>query len=343
MNQHELNKTKLSILIPLYNVEKYIVECLDSILCQINNDCEVIVYDDASTDNSLLIVKSHPIAKIKNFTLAIGDCNKGLSFARNTLRSLSSGDYVWFMDSDDKLLKDSIEKVFSCLNSSNPDVLLFNFIAWYEPHLKHIFPVGDEKKTYDGTTGYHQTTPEKTFIALLNNGNLHAPAKIFNSKLFTKDTEFPVGRIFEDISVTPILASLSSTIYYIDEPLFAYRYRSGSIMRTMSLSQLIEPLKSTLDLRQRYENIHGPISIDVSNALTYFSSRQVRTAIKDAMKSPQKDDLPTVLNNILNTYYKIHSKNYIQIMKACIENGGLNFCYQLTRRLLQAKINSLKN
>ena len=114
----------LSIIIPVYNVEKYIYECLDSIIYQKNciNDCEIILVNDGSTDSSGDICKKYA-KKYKNIKY-LSKKNGGLSDARNFGIENASGNYIWFIDSDDYIQKDCISKIVKAIKEKKTDVIV---------------------------------------------------------------------------------------------------------------------------------------------------------------------------------------------------------------------------
>lgn len=322
MTKHDVKQhIKLSILVPSYNVEKYIEECLDSINKQITDDCELIIYDDASTDETLSIIKKHSITQINNFKLIIGLDNKGLSVARNNLKSLCSGDYIWFMDSDDIILDGSIKKTLQIINDYDVDIIFFNFIKWFELQTIEGNPAGKEIKTCSKQAGYYLTDKTTIFCEVLNNGNFQTPSKIYHKCLFIEGTEFPAGRIFEDITITPLLASLSKSFLYIDEPFYAYRQRSGSITSSMKPELEIEPLRSCNDLRRRYETIHGPLCKKTSKVIAYLAAKQTRAAIKGILKSDNKEKTSTLLNEVLFVFNETHKFTILYVMYISFTNG----------------------
>lgn len=204
---------KLSILVPSYNVEKYILECLASFEEQLSSQCEIIVYDDASTDKTVEIIKNSSIYKNPNFRLEASTKNKGISYARNTLLNISCGEYVWFFDSDDKVSNGAIEKILVTIISSDVDTVFFNFNYWHESSSILIPCKRVEQQPYIGAAGKQTTDHVNAFAASLRSGNLHAHSKVYRRDLFAGETDFPVGQIFEDISVVPLLASLSKSIF----------------------------------------------------------------------------------------------------------------------------------
>lgn len=118
---------KLSIIIPIYNVESYLKRCLDSIVNQNSNNIEVIMINDGSTDNGPIIAEQYS-RQYENFYL-INQENKGLSGARNTGISASKGDYLWFVDSDDYIANDAVDKILDAIEVSKADIIATNVVV----------------------------------------------------------------------------------------------------------------------------------------------------------------------------------------------------------------------
>lgn len=117
---------KLSVIVPVYNVEPFVRECLESIVSQPFRDLEVIVVDDASTDNSRHILAEYA-EREPNVTLIALDSNGGLGNARNVGLDAARGDYVLFVDSDDWLAPNSLAAIAERLDATTPDVLVFDY------------------------------------------------------------------------------------------------------------------------------------------------------------------------------------------------------------------------
>ena len=118
---------RLSILIPVYNVERYLGRCLDSVYRQLPADCEVVLVDDGSTDGSGAICDEYE-AKFASCTKVLHKTNGGVASARNTLLDSAQGRYVWFVDSDDFIENGSVEKIVSAVAACDePDVLSFAY------------------------------------------------------------------------------------------------------------------------------------------------------------------------------------------------------------------------
>ena len=134
---------ELSVIVPVYNCEKYLPACLDSLINQTYNDTEIICVNDGSKDNSLTILKDYE-NKDKRIKV-IDKPNGGVSSARNTGILASRGNYVTFIDSDDYLDLDLYEKCMQKIKSENADVLAFGLM--FEP--AHTYGTVVSDKTFD--------------------------------------------------------------------------------------------------------------------------------------------------------------------------------------------------
>ena len=124
-----MEKFELSIIIPCYNVEKYIDECINSVLEQDVNSYEILLINDGSTDNTLNILESYrKNSKIK----VINQQNGGLSKARNIGLLNAKGEYILFLDSDDFIEKKSLNKILEFIKKNSLDILAFNFFIYYD-------------------------------------------------------------------------------------------------------------------------------------------------------------------------------------------------------------------
>ena len=124
-----MNKPRISIIIPVYNVENHIQKCLDSLLCQTYQNLEIILIDDGSTDASPSICDRYA-NKYQNIT-CIHQNNKGASAARNRGKAIATGDYMHFLDSDDYMEPDSYEYMVSILNNEKVEVVGFEYFLTY--------------------------------------------------------------------------------------------------------------------------------------------------------------------------------------------------------------------
>lgn len=224
---------QLSIVIPLYNTEKYILQCLASIV-QSGVDpaiYEVIVVDDGSTDKSLSIVEDFSIDR-NNFRI-IKQQNQGVSRARMNGVSAAKGNYVWFIDSDDYLVAGAVNTVLQLLERyPQLDVLVIQMQLYDErTGEKRISPYAPAPESFISGKEYMQRTPL-----------IICPVQfIIRIKMFENpDIYFPEGLRHEDEYFSRVLQYNSETMYVSPELLYVYRQREGSYMQTPSIKALYD-------------------------------------------------------------------------------------------------------
>lgn len=212
----------VSIIIPVYNVENYLTECVNSVLAQTYKKLEIILIDDGSTDHSGKLCDSlqEKDARIK----VIHKSNGGLSDARNAGIESSSGEYLYFLDSDDVIAKKSIEILLDiCLKGDN-DIALAG--------VKMFKNSCGCEEVYGGTIEYLDTE-QIIGRMLIHDGYGHeAPGKLYHRKLWAHH-RFPKGKLYEDYATIYKVAGEARKGGVYSVPLYYYRMRDGSIMRTV--------------------------------------------------------------------------------------------------------------
>ena len=141
-----MNNIKLSIIIPVYNVKDYLRRCLDSVKAQMQEEVEVIIYDDASTDGSTEILKEY--FDNERWEFYRSDKNRGLSFARNEGMAHAHGEYVTFLDSDDKYCDSAVQTMLDAIKL-NKDIVQFQQIRYYEPINVYKIKYPNQRGSYD--------------------------------------------------------------------------------------------------------------------------------------------------------------------------------------------------
>lgn len=222
---------KLSVIIPVYNVENYIQECLDSLLKQQLEEVEVILVDDGSIDNSISLAKE----KIQNqphFQI-IHKKNGGLSDARNYGVQKSCGEYLFFLDSDDTIAEGTLKDIVQALKQENPDLLVFDMLFEWEN--------SDQKKVVPG-----YLAEQKDTVKALLRATPSACNKIFKRE-FILEHPFPYGMFYEDLATVPMIYTELGKVVYLNQPYYRYRQREGSIIYTFN--------KKTLDVFTCFDRI----------------------------------------------------------------------------------------
>lgn len=217
-----LGNPKISLIIPVYNVEKYIRETLESVLAQTFTDYEVIMVNDGSTDESLGILREYA-GKYDNFKL-INQENCGLSRARNVGVTESKGEYVAFLDSDDFLSPKFLEELYDAAVENNADISCCNYYLYYDKSGKKIYmPFTAKTGVYSNETAMKKLIMDTTFHFFMWN-------KLFKRDLFVKNNIIFYDMYFEDIAVCPQLFFFANKVAFVNKALYYYRRHRGSII-----------------------------------------------------------------------------------------------------------------
>ncbi len=222
--------TKVSVVIPVYNVEDYLEECLESIINQTLKDIEIICINDGSTDNSLKILEDYAEkdGRIKVYSQE----NSGLSASRNQGIKLSRGEYIYFIDSDDYLELETLQELYVMSKSLDLDILIFKLINFYD----------DTREKY--TTNYYEMSFLKPYEGKIFNFDtiggrildiaVSVPGKFFKKSLIFS-MKFPEGLIFEDNLFFAEAMLKAKNVSFLDKHFYNRRIRSGSITNTKTI------------------------------------------------------------------------------------------------------------
>ncbi|MBR5575241.1 MAG: glycosyltransferase [Alphaproteobacteria bacterium] len=217
---------KISIIVPVYNMEKYIARCIRTLTRQTLTDIEILLIDDGSTDNSLQIMQE--FADHDNRIKILQQKNLGPAAARNTGLDNATGKYLMFCDSDDGYKETMCQTMFDTIESQNVDVVCCHNFFNYEDGLDNYEKYRRTLNWYFNpkTSGRHKLTDKRivdTNVLLWN--------KIWKRELVTKHgIRFPTGHEHDDDTFWYQYAFVSREIYFLRTPLYYYFLRSGSIM-----------------------------------------------------------------------------------------------------------------
>ena len=215
-----MNHPKISIIIPVYNVEKYLRECLDSVVNQTFSDLEIICVDDGSTDSSGAILEEYA-AKDSRFVV-LHQSNAGQSTARNKGLDIVSGEYILFVDSDDKIALDTIEKTYEAARISASELVLF-----------YMYLDNSVSKSIQAPCSIDEPVKDllsKTKLAFFQGPG---PCKWLWKKSFLDKLRlrFIEGIKFEDVPFVLDAALHSNSISVIPGMLYYYRIHDGTTTR----------------------------------------------------------------------------------------------------------------
>ncbi len=245
MKNNSLN-VKLSIIIPVYNTEKFLETCIESILRQNYTNWEIILINDGSTDNAGALCDRY--SKQDNRILVIHQANSGLSAARNVGICHSTGDYVMFVDSDDWIADNCLEAIATIIEKQFPDIVIGKFTCMPEtgaPVLK------DSDFIAEKVNGKNQS--ELLEYLRLSGMYFVAWRYIIKRTLLTENSLYFFAGIFhEDEEWTPRLLCTGNSFYLYEIPFYCYRTRAlGSIMSKIGPKHIKDKLL-IVDSLERY-------------------------------------------------------------------------------------------
>ena len=219
--------TKISIIIPVYNVAPYIKKCVESVLHQTYMDIEIIVINDGSPDDSMSVLEQ--FKDMDERLRIISWPNHGVSAARNLGIEIATGGFVFFLDGDDWLENNCIERLVCEQNRENSDVVVGNYHRFRDSTGSFLVHVPKEKyftKSYtpaEWFRDYEDSTEALLFTIVCG--------KLYRKALF-RNVRYPEGIRMEDAYTTYLTYLLADRITFINEPLYIYRINENSIMRS---------------------------------------------------------------------------------------------------------------
>lgn len=247
-------KPLVSVIVPVFNVEKYVGQCIKSIYNQTYTKLEIILVNDGSTDGSLSICQKW--AKKDRRIKIIEEKNSGLSAARNNGLTVASGQYVLFVDSDDWIAEKAVEKMVHAFCKYDADMVTCQF--FYCGATSHI--------SFKLSTQVEILNKEEYVKELLKDNKItaHIWRKMFKKELMPQHP-FWEGHMFEDIAAMPELVNNCNKFVLLSDPLYYYRSRSSSFTRTQSKLNYIEQYKSTQKALRLYKDMNLNINDEIAN------------------------------------------------------------------------------
>lgn len=219
----------VSVIIPVYNVEQYLPECLESVFAQGFDSMEILCVEDCSEDGSLEILKKYA-QKDHRVRIIRHNQNRGLSAARNTGLENATGKYVFFVDSDDFLEKNAIQLLYHEAEEKEADIVYFNYIKFCDENSADVVISKTLQHSYDGIY-----TGREFFCATMQNNEFEVMAwrQFFRRDFLEKNQiRFLEGIYHEDNLFSFYAAIEAQRVCNLNDVLYHYRQRENSIMRT---------------------------------------------------------------------------------------------------------------
>lgn len=285
-----------SVIVPVYNVADYLPMCMESLLVQKCAEWEIILVDDGSTDGKCPSLCDEYAAAHPDLVRVIHQENGGLGAARNTGIEAARGDYLLFVDSDDTLEPQTLERLSAWVKETGADMIVF--------HYCYVTDAGElaGEPRLSAVTGAPTTLAEEPRLLL---DSPSACFRLWKRELFGDGKiRFP-GRVwYEDLCTTPKALLRAGRIVQIPDSFYRYLLRPGSIMRNDQLRRNLEILNALETVRTCYEQEHA---LDRFRPwLTYLAVDSVLAAARRVLTvDPGADYLPEFLN-----YVKQHYPDY---------------------------------
>lgn len=214
------NKFLFSIIVPVYNTEKYIEKCLTSIQMAMDTDCEVIIVNDGSTDNSEKKIKEFTNKlpeKYKENFVYIKKENKGLADTKNVGIEAARGEFISVVDSDDYITDDFY-------------TIARKYVKDYDIIVYDLYVVFEKNSLWNYTSRACRDDKKEYLVGLLNGAMSGSSCNKIIKKELYNDYKFPVGKQYEDVAVTPFILTDAEKIKYVPYPLYYYLQREKSIV-----------------------------------------------------------------------------------------------------------------
>ena len=304
----------VSIIVPVYNVEEYLSDCIHSLVTQTYQNIEIILIDDGSTDSSSEICDN--ISSKDSRVVTVHKKNEGVAAARNTGVNLSKGDFITFVDADDFILPNMCQDLVKIMTENELDMISFNHEKITE-QAKDALPtnIGTGKiikmHTYDAAVHY-----------LYGRYFTHSPwGKLFKRNIVI-NIPFPKGMLAEDFAIMYKLIENCENLAYYDKPLYMYRIRKGSIMTSKSLKLAIDTYHITCEKRNHDLQLYMAHKVAIE---TGYVNCLLKTYVR--LYKEQSPHSRILLSNIDKQLREIQGKDIRFISRSVL------FLYRLNKSL----------
>lgn len=319
----------ISVIVPIYNVEKYLDRCVDSIINQTYKNLEIILVDDGSPDNCPQICDDY--AKKDSRIKVVHKENGGLSDARNVGMEVATGEYVSFIDSDDYVSLDFYETLFQTMIDNDSDIVECSVVKFYEDNNFDEYSDDLKVTNYDTLYGLEGLINENPF-------KQHVWNKLYKSSV-ALDIPYAVGKLNEDEFWTYQIFGKAKKVTRINKTMYHYFQRGSSIMGNGYNIRRLDALEGKMN-RQAYieknfptlatkakVDLYGSCMFAYQSVLKFMSGNDKKKAIKIIKDYKNRCKLTTdEINSVTDSsrkYYKLAKFNFYLCckMKAILNIG----------------------
>ena len=308
----------ISIIVPIYKVEKYLDRCINSILNQTFKNFELILVDDGSPDRCGDICEEY--AKKDKRIKVIHKENGGLSDARNAGLDIATGKFVGFIDSDDFIHKDMYMILYDAIVKSKSDIsqCKFKYFSKEDELNKNIINDG-KYKIYNNIDAIE---------GIMDNKNLNTNVwnKLYKRELF-REIRFPKGKIHEDEFVTYKVFYRAKTVSYVNKELYYYFSNDTGIMKNLNINSKFDWIDAIEERNEFLLNIKEKRLFNKSNSHLFFYLIKFRYDIKKNNKLENKSEIYNLINRKIK--YSLNAisdkSSYSKLNKIAVSLMKLNF------------------
>ncbi|MBQ6219893.1 MAG: glycosyltransferase [Methanosphaera sp.] len=310
---------KISVLIPVYNVAKYLGNCLDSVINQTFKDIEIICINDGSTDNSLKILEEY--ARKDERIKIISQENQGLGASRNVAIENAKGDYIFFLDSDDLLFNQTLEKLYENITANKTDIVLCKLARFNKINeLNYSIPCFDLESVLQNVDFMNYSFTYKDIKEYVLNNSFSACLKLYNRKfLLEEQFKFDTKIFFEDVLFHVKVILKAKKISYVPEFLYKYRLSNDTSIinkqsRPTDIFKVIDSVKNFLQENNCFNEFINEFTlfqiIQITNYLEINNAEYFKLSKRYLFKLRKTDSpfidsfipnkLVTIIDNIVN-------------------------------------------
>lgn len=288
----------ISVIVPIYNVEKYLARCVDSIVNQTYKNLEIILVDDGSPDSCPQMCDDY--AKKDSRIKVVHKKNGGLSDARNAGMAVATGEYISFIDSDDYVSDDFFECLLDVINKENSDIAECSVVKFYEDNRFDEFSDDLSVKTYDTQDAMSALIAENPF-------HQHVWNKLYKTEL-VKDIPYAVGKLNEDEFWTYQVFGRASKVAKLNKTMYYYFQRSSSIMGVGYNIRRLDALEGKANRQKYIENNFPELSTQAKIDLYGSCMFAYQSVLKFMSGADKKNAL-----ELIRKYRKMYNLSFDEI------------------------------
>lgn len=289
----KIKKSKISVIVPIYNVADFLDRCIESIIAQTYTNLEIILVDDGSPDRCPIMCDEWA-SKDERITV-IHKKNGGLSDARNVGIEAATGDYLMFIDSDDYIALTMCECLLKVAQDANADIAVCNFWWMYPDHRELQLTRMSDGQVVDKAAILEAWMKCGTvdFVVAWN--------KLYRKELFftSEHIRYPVGRLHEDEFTTYKLLYAATRVVFVSEPLYFYVQRKGSIMACYNERNLFDNIEAIFEYIQ-WAKIFAPEKRRLMEYLAFRAVLMIMHRCDETFQQSIKQNVQKLLLNFIN-------------------------------------------